>query len=237
MTRRAAHGVRAGSRRRNNSAATLRQHVQIGNGQSSPTASPQLAIPAGAAANDIVMVTINAAHDTATMTTPTNWNLQSGPNRFGGQSQWNLWKKLVAGEPGTTVTFTLSAPARCNGIATLVQGGTDTGISFATYDDSTGSSTTETPVTAGGTVNGIYVVHFSWMRNASPAPNVTRADPYVQGLLARSTTGYGNSPELGHKALYQSAAAPGSFGGDVLAVTNSSSGGAGWNYACFVRAA
>jgi hypothetical protein len=213
-------------------AASVRVEVPIGDAQTAATANPTLAIPGTAAAGDIVFVTLNAGGTGTTLTTPSGWTLITGPNVFSGNNQWNLWKKLVSGDPGSTVTFGLSASVRCNGLGTIVQGGTDTGILFADLSDTGGGATTVTPTIASVPAGALYVVHFCWTRaTASPAPDITVAAPYSQATGARTATNYGNSPEFSNEAAYEAAATAGTYGGDTLSTVNA---GVGWNYAVAV---
>lgn len=225
-----ARGVIASSRRRGGGGGTpppggvaYRASATGNSGQTATGTSVPIIIPATAVAGDVASVVLVSTGGTATVTTPTGWTLVSGPDRSGTNvSAWLYEKTIASGEPGSTVTFTLSTTVWTNAVMDVFFGATLTGRLFGALIETTSNAFATLPtvasVPAGSAVSGLYARRSA----ASTTPDVTPPANYKGTVRAASAnTGTNN---VSTEGSYQIATTAGSYGGETATVNQNSLG-------------
>jgi hypothetical protein len=149
-------------------AAAFVAAAEAGDAQTAQVSSLSITIPAGAAAGQVAVLTVNNSSSTNTLTTPTGWAVQSGPDVVGTNSAtWLFTKTLVSGDPGSSVSLAFGAAARVTADMAVYSGVTVTGVQVGLNSESTATATPTLPSLTG--VPAGAAVHASFGRRRSGA--------------------------------------------------------------------
>lgn len=203
-------------------AAAFRASAVGNNGQTAVKSSVATTIPGTAVAGDYALLCVESSWGAATATTPSGWSLLSGPDEPSSSSvSWLFGKTLVSGDPGSSVTVTLSTTSRVVSGMIVFSGVTASGVQVQSLLDSTSGSTISLP-TATSVPSGAAVGVFFATRDASAsAPSVTMPSSYTAAPSSASNMA---SPNVAVKGGYLITSSSGSVGGDTAAVSPSAMG-------------
>lgn len=179
-------------------------------------------IPATAQVGDVAVVSLEDSNAGTTMTTPTGWTVQHGPDAgTAASTSWLFSKTLASGEPGATVTFTKSSGSRYIGEMIVFSGCTDTGIVVAATTGEASGTTTVIP-TLTSPANAALITFVNRRRGGTPAPTITIPAGYTS--VAQVTTNFGALPEICLKGGYKAATTAGTYGGETATTDTASVG-------------
>lgn len=220
----------------------LRGTATAGDGATTNLNSLTITIPSTAKVGDVAVMTVGIVNNTATLTVSGNGQTNGGwtqvdytTDASGTAASGWLFSKIV-GPTDAGASFTLSFSATCHPTADLrvYANATLANAQLAKTAYGTTAATTFTVpsvsnVPAGGMVDVSIVARASSATAAVPAPTVS-GGPGGYALATHASTAITTSPEGWSSALYRSAAQGGSYGGETLTTTQSSTAVA-WTYA------
>lgn len=143
------------------------------------SATPSIAVPSGAASNDIAIIDIWTESGTAVTTPPSGFAYDTGVQTGAGRVFWlrRYWKRLTGSDTGS-YSFTLASSDSCMLVCTLWTGRVTSGSPFdvASFAGVTPSAYTLTTVTAGcDLLTGIGTWDNSWSTSYLPSTYSARS--------------------------------------------------------------
>lgn len=192
--------------------------------QSASSNTVTLVIPASAQADDIAVVSFSVNGASITATTPSGWTSQFGPDTSSTTAtSWLIYKQLVAGDAGTTLSISLSTAVRWTALMDVISGGALTGA-LAGHTVDTASNTSNVVPTLANVPAGAYVsVHVNRRIGSGTAPTITIPSGYTaDGDTIAQANGSGANLTL--TSAHQIPASLGTVGGEAVTYSASSIG-------------
>lgn len=202
-------------------AIAYRGGALLGDDATGLVSSISATIPASAQVDDVALLSVVQGTGANTFTDPAGWTLLAGPDRINANVSTSLWaRKLIAGDPGSTVTVTASGGAHFVGVLEVFSGA-DT---LAEIIDSTGTTATAATTVASPALTTVeancLIVNFWAVRSATiPPPSVTAPAAHTAG--GESNTAHAESPNFAVRASYRTAPTAGAWGGESATVSES----------------
>lgn len=204
-------------------AVAYRADVVAGDASTATTTSLAFTIPASAVAGDVALVGLSLNTSTPTVTTPSGWTLQSGPDVASTNATGYIFSKtLVSGDVSSTVTFTISAATKASGELSIISGGTSTGIILSKTVSAGAVSTATVPTVAGVPAGAEIVVFLTWRGAATPGPDCSTPAGYTSGSRAATTVSTGAQTSI--ETVYKTVASAGTYGGESFTIDQASQG-------------
>lgn len=195
--------------------ATLRSASPLVDNSTAQIGSVDFTIPAGAAVGDIVLFGLSQNTGVETFTPPAGWTSLAGPLVTASNLNTQVFvKKLVGGDPGSTVTFTASGGGRMTAAYQVIQN--VDAVSEIVVASATGTALAASP-TVTTTEADCFLSTFWFVRAATTVPvNITPGANSTED--AESNTNFGTSPNLAVAANHRTAntGAAGSYGGHTI---------------------
>lgn len=167
-------------------------------------------IPASAQVGDIALLAATQATGVNTMTGPAGWTQIAGPAVINSNITAYLWaKKLVAGDPGATVTVTATGGARFVGLMSVFSGAdtvAELTVATATTDAAATSLASPTAVTP----EADCAAAFFWVTRAASTTAPVVSPPGTQTKDAEVNTSFTASPNHGITASHRTTGVPAS---------------------------
>lgn len=178
-------------------------------------ASSDFVIPSGAPLGSIAIFGLTRSVSTDDITTPTGWSVLAGPLTTASNLTSKIWaKKLVSGDPGSTVSFTAGAGARTTAAWTIVQGADLLSEVVITSSSAANTTSTMTAPTVTTVEANCFIATFFICR-AAVTTNVNITPTGSQTEDAESNTNIATSPNFAMSIAHanSNSGAAGSYGG------------------------
>src|SRR3954453_12695071 len=204
-----------------------RTGVAVNDSQTVQTNTATVTIPASAQVGDVALFTMSQNSAAATGTPPTGWTQVIAPVTSSANNQriW-LWKRqLVAGDPGSSVTFTSSVIARFIGILEVWSGVDFANVAATGGQNGATNSTSHVSPTITTTVAGTFIANLWGIRSGTAtAFTVTVPAGHTASTLVR--TAFSAQPNYTiQSSRLTTPGAAGTYGGGTATPSASASPG------------
>lgn len=193
--------------------ASKRVAAAVNDNSTNQPSSQTFTIPATAVVGDLVLFPVGQNSGTAVFSGPPGWTALAPAITTATNMTSQVWgKKLVAGEPGTAVTFTTSVGGRMVADYVVIQDSDlISEIVIATATGTTANPFTTPPVTTVET--DCYIAEVAFARSAL-ATQVTLSSPAGTVEDAQCNTNFATSPNFALGLYHRSpnAPTPGTYG-------------------------
>lgn len=200
-------------------AAAFVASASVGAAQAATVSSLSITTPAGAAAGQVALLCVQIDETANTLTVPSGWTSLSGPdNNATATSSRLLTRTLTSGDPGSSVSLSLSAASHAVATMSVFSGVTETGATSAFAAETVATKFPAVPTLSSVPANAMVVCVLA-RRRASTTFTVQAPVEFTFALNVK-TNYVSTDRNLSQSMAYLvDSGSGGSYGGDTGSTT------------------